>query len=225
MFDRRNVLLLGAPASGKGTQSAYIIRDFGLAQLSTGDMLREAVRSGTELGKQAKKYMDEGQLVTDSVIIDLISEALKRPECAKGAIFDGFPRTVVQAEELDTMLKKHSTSLTHIVNIEVPDEVLIERAAGRRSCSKCGKVFHISFNPPSVAGVCDKCGGELIQRDDDNEATMAKRLKIFHDTTEKLLTYYERGTNLLTIDGMAPADEIYIGKLKVFLNDIPQKQQ
>lgn len=205
-----NLVFLGPPGAGKGTQSAYIIRDYGVVQISTGDILRSAVKEGTELGKMAKKFMDEGKLVPDEVIIGIVKERLKQDDCKNGFILDGFPRTIPQAVSLDAMLKEDlDISLTHIISLEVDDNLIMERLTGRRTCRGCGKVFHIKYNPPKKEGVCDDCGGELYQRDDDKEETIAKRLKVYHEQTSALKDYYKNSGKLYIVNGVGEVEEIY----------------
>jgi len=205
-----NLVFLGPPGAGKGTQSSYIINDYKVVQISTGDILRSAVKEGTELGKMAKKYMDEGKLVPDDVIIGIVRERLKQDDCKNGFILDGFPRTIPQAVSLDAMLKDDlNISLTHIISLEVDDNLIMERLTGRRTCKGCGKVYHIKYNPPKKEGVCDDCGGELYQRDDDKEETIAKRLKVYHEQTSALKDYYKNSGKLYVVDGVGEVDDIY----------------
>ena len=203
------LILLGPPGAGKGTQAKRLIERYGIPQISTGDILRAAVREGTELGKKAKQYMDAGQLVPDEVVIGIIRERLKEADCAKGFILDGFPRTVPQAEALKSVLAELGQALDHVVSIEVPDEDLVERLTGRRTCRKCGAMYHVKFTPPKQEGVCDKCGGELYQRDDDKEETIRARLKVYHDQTAPLVEFYNEEGLLRRIDGVGSVDEIY----------------
>jgi adenylate kinase len=205
-----NLIFLGPPGAGKGTQSAYLIRDYGLVQISTGDLLRQAVKDQTPLGKEAKVYMDAGQLVPDSLIIGLMKDRLSAPDCGKGVIFDGFPRTIAQAEALDAMLKEDlKTEITHIISLEVADELLVDRAVGRRTCPKDGKVYHIKFNPSKVGGICDLCGGTLVHRDDDSEATIKNRLKVYHETTSLLKGYYGESGKFYSVDGKGNPDNVF----------------
>ena len=203
------LILLGPPGAGKGTQAKRLIERYGIPQISTGDILRAAVREGTELGKKAKQYMDAGQLVPDEVVIGIIRERLKEADCAKGFILDGFPRTVPQAEALKSVLAELGQALDHVVSIEVPDEDLVERLTGRRTCRNCGAMYHVKFTPPKQEGVCDKCGGELYQRDDDKEETIRARLKVYHDQTAPLVEFYNEEGLLRRIDGVGSVDEIY----------------
>ncbi len=180
------VILLGAPGAGKGTQANYIKEKFGIPQISTGDMLRAAVKAGTQLGLEAKKFMDAGGLVPDEVIIGLVSERIKDDDCANGFLFDGFPRTIPQAEAM----KEAGVGIDFVVEIDVPDEAIITRMSGRRMHPASGRTYHISFNPPKVAGRDDLTGEELIQRDDDHEDTVMKRLEVYHSQTKPLVDYY-----------------------------------
>lgn len=182
------IILLGAPGAGKGTQSKYITEKYEIPQISTGDILRKAVRDGTEVGKLAKSYMDEGKLVPDDVIIKIMNERLKEPDCAKGYILDGFPRTLNQAEKLETI-----TQIDVVLNLQVSTETILKRLTGRRSCTKCGAVYNLSFKPPPQEGKCE-CGGEIYQRDDDKEETVLKRIETYKNQTEPLIKYYsEKG--------------------------------
>jgi len=204
-----NMVFLGPPGAGKGTQSEQIIKDFGIVQVSTGDILRNAVKEESELGKLAKKYMDEGKLVPDDVIIGIVKDRLKEKDCQNGFILDGFPRTIPQAEALDKMLEDDlNISLTHVISLEVDDGKIIERLTGRRTCPQCGRGYHISFDPPKKEGICDECNTQLIQRDDDKEETIKKRLKVYHDQTEQLKDYYGKQGILTTVDGEKSPDEV-----------------
>lgn len=189
------LILLGAPGAGKGTQSEYITQKYGIPQISTGDILRKAVREGTDVGKLAKTYMDSGKLVPDEVIIKIMAVRLKESDCAKGYILDGFPRTINQAEQLETIAK-----VDVVINLEVPPEELLVRLTGRRSCPKCGVVYHVRFNSPPQEGKC-RCGSDLVQRDDDREATVMKRLDTYKDQTAPLIDYYEKKGLLKTVNG------------------------
>ena len=180
------LILLGAPGAGKGTQANYIKEKYGIPQISTGDMLRAAVKAGTDMGLAAKKIMDAGGLVSDDIIIGLVKERLKQDDCAKGYLFDGFPRTIPQAEAM----KEAGVAIDYVVEIDVPDSAIVERMSGRRVHVASGRTYHVKFNPPKVAGRDDETGEELIQRDDDKEETVIKRLSVYHDQTEVLLGYY-----------------------------------
>lgn len=182
------LILLGAPGAGKGTQAAFITEKYGIPQISTGDMLRAAVKAGTPLGLEAKKVMDAGQLVSDEIILGLIKERLKQPDCAKGFLFDGFPRTIPQAEALRTQ----GVDLDYVMEIDVPDEEIIKRMSGRRVHTASGRTYHVVFNPPKVAGKDDVTGEDLIQREDDKEETVRKRLEVYHSQTKPLVDFYSK---------------------------------
>jgi adenylate kinase len=202
------VVLLGPPGAGKGTQAKLLQDKFGVCQISTGDILRKAVTEQTPLGKEASQYINRGALVPDSVIVDLVAARLKEKDCEKGFILDGFPRTIPQAKSLDAILKQRGIGLNSVLSVQVPQDVVIERLAGRRTCRSCGALSHVTFSPPKKAGICDRCGGELYQRDDDREETIAHRLRVYDDQTAPLLDYY-RGQGLLReIDGVGAVDEI-----------------
>lgn len=186
-----NVILLGAPGAGKGTQAERIVARFGLPHISTGDMLRAAVANGTEMGLAAKKFMDAGALVPDEVVIGVVRDRLAEDDARDGFLLDGFPRTIEQAESLDGMLAEAERSITDVILLDVPEDELIQRLAGRRLCRECGKGYHVLFNQPRQEAVCDACGGELYQRDDDNETTVRNRLDVYRRQTEPLIGYYE----------------------------------
>jgi adenylate kinase len=197
-----NLVLLGPPGGGKGTQAKRLQDKYGLVQLSTGDMLRAAAASGSEVGKRAKAVMDAGQLVSDEIVIAIIDERLDQPDMAKGAIFDGFPRTLAQAEALDAMMARKGKKLDFAIEIRVPDAYLVERITGRFTCGKCGAGYHEKFQQPKVAGTCDACGStEFVRRPDDNVETVTKRLVAYHDQTAPLLPYYEKRGALKLVDG------------------------
>ena len=203
------ILLMGPPGAGKGTQAEKLIDEFKIPHISTGDMFRAAVSAGTELGKEAKKYMDAGGLVPDVVTIGIVREGLSKPECANGFILDGFPRTEEQAVALDGILKDLGIKLTGVVNISVPDSELVARVVGRRICKACGATYHVSFNPSKVEDVCDKCGGNIYQRNDDKEETVVNRLHAYHEQTEPLIEYYKKQGLYKEIDGLQPIDKVY----------------
>ncbi|MBX6422019.1 adenylate kinase [Thermosulfurimonas sp. F29] len=210
-----NIVFLGPPGAGKGTQAKRITERYGIPQISTGDMFREHLSKGTELGKKAKEYMDKGQLVPDEIVLGMVEERLKQPDCEKGFILDGFPRTVPQAEALDEMLAKWGKKIDYAIAIEVPDEELVKRLTGRRTCKNCGMMYHVIFKPPKVEGKCDACGGELYQRADDNEETVRNRLKVYHESTAPLIDYYEKKGVLHRVDGMGSIDEIFERIVKI----------
>jgi adenylate kinase len=203
-----NLILLGPPGAGKGTQAERITEDFDLPYISTGDMLREAVKTGTELGREAKDFMDRGELVPDEIIIGVILEKVEAPEAADGFILDGFPRNIAQAEALDDAFAKLGRSLTAALLLEVPDEELVRRLSGRR-VSKAGRPYHVDFNPPKVAGKCDVDGSDLIQRDDDKPEVVRNRLEVYHRSTSPLIEYYEDRGLLRRFDGTRPPTEVH----------------
>ncbi len=205
-----NIILLGPPGAGKGTQAQRLQSDLGMVQLSTGDMLRAAVASGTELGKKAKGLMEKGELVPDDLIVGLIKDRIAQPDCAKGFILDGFPRTEAQARALDKMLAEMAMKLDQVVEMEVDEKALTERVVGRFTCAKCGTGYHDSFKRPKVDGVCDVCGSkEFTRRKDDNAETMKTRMVAYRAQTEPLLPYYRARGVLKKVDGMAAMDEVY----------------
>ena len=192
-----NLILLGAPGAGKGTQAELLVKRLGIPAISTGNMLREAMANGTELGKKAKKYMDEGALVPDELILGIVADRVAQPDCQKGFILDGVPRTLAQAEALEAK----GVKIDHVVSIEVDDGKIEGRMTGRRVCAKCGASYHIVANPPKTEGVCDSCGGELIIRKDDAPETVLKRLAVYHASTEVLKDYYAKLGRLHTVNG------------------------
>jgi adenylate kinase len=202
-------VLLGAPGAGKGTQAKILIEKYGMPQISTGDLLRAAVGAGTPLGKEAKSYMDKGELVPDSVVLGMVEERLKQDDCKKGYILDGFPRNTKQAEALDKMLDALGMSLSAALSVDVPLEDLMKRLTGRRTCKACGQMYNVYFKAPAKEGVCDKCSGELYQRDDDKEATIKKRLEVYTAQTEPLIGYYKSKGILKSISGTGSIDEIF----------------
>ena len=192
-----NLILLGAPGAGKGTQAELLIEKLGIVSISTGNMLREAMANGTEIGKQAKHYMDNGLLVPDEVIMGIVAERVAQPDCANGFILDGVPRTLAQAEALDAK----GIRIDHVVSIEIEDSVIEGRMTGRRVCGKCGASYHIVANPTKVEGICDLCGSEVVVRKDDAPETVRKRLAVYHEQTEVLKDYYQRKGNLRLVEG------------------------
>lgn len=204
-----NLMLVGAPGSGKGTQAKRLLEKYELPQISTGDILRQAVQDGTALGIEAKKFMDSGKLVPDALIMGLIEERLDKPEYQKGWVLDGFPRTLAQAEGLVGLLEKLGKSLTHVIVLDVPSSVIVARIVGRRSCPKCGNVHHVTFSPPQVEGVCDKCGGELIQRSDDTEEKVLVRQKAFEAETASVVPFFEPNGIVHRIDGNQDAGTVF----------------
>ena len=204
-----NLVLLGAPGAGKGTQAKRIEQEFGIIQLSTGDMLRAEVSSGTAIGKQADEIMKAGQLVPDEIIIGLIDSRLDREDCRRGFILDGFPRTLAQATALDAMLASKHLKLDKVISIEVDDEAMVERISGRYTCARCGEGYHDRFKQPNVEGVCDVCGStEFVRRADDNAETVRQRLKAYHSQTEPIIAYYDKQALVRRIDGMPAIDQV-----------------
>lgn len=185
-----NVILLGAPGAGKGTQAERIVAEFVLPHISTGEMLRAAVEAGTAMGRAAQRYMSAGELVPDEVVIGVVRDRLAEPDAARGFLLDGFPRTLAQAEHLDEILAAAGRAVTHVILIDVPEDELVQRISGRRSCTGCGKLYNVTFDPPQVEGVCDVCGADLMQRADDNEETVRNRLAVYRRETAPLIDYY-----------------------------------
>ncbi len=205
------LILLGAPGAGKGTQAQKLSERLGVPQISTGDMLRKALRQGTELGLRAKGFMDAGELVPDDVVVGIVKERLTESDCAEGFILDGFPRTVAQADALGEV----GVLLDHALNIDVPQAELLGRLTGRRSCPGCGAMYHVMFTPPAVEGVCDKCGTALYQRDDDNETTVSSRLETYEAKTAPLIRYYDERGILRNVPGAGSPDEVFQSSLGV----------
>ena len=203
-----NLILLGPPGAGKGTQAKMLTEEFSIPQISTGDILRAAVKQGTALGLKAKSFMDAGGLVPDEVVIGIVIERLQYDDCKNGFILDGFPRTVAQADALQENLKSLGKDLDRVVALRVDTEALVERLTGRRTCRSCGRGYHVRFDPPAVEGRCDSCGGELFQRDDDREATIRNRLDVYDEQTAPLISYYRHTGLLVEVDGMQDIPEV-----------------
>ncbi len=195
------IVMLGAPGAGKGTQAKKISEKFSIPHISTGDIFRANIKNGTELGKKAKVYMDQGLLVPDELVVDLVVDRLKQEDCKNGYILDGFPRTIPQAEALDNALTAIGEKMDYAINIEVPDDYIINRMAGRRACVSCGGTYHIVNIPTKVEGICDVCGGTLILREDDKPETVKKRLDVYHEQTQPLVDYYQGKGILVDVDG------------------------
>lgn len=195
------LVLLGAPGAGKGTQADVLKEKLGIPHISTGDIFRSNIKNNTELGKKAKEYIDKGLLVPDEVTVDIVKSRIQEEDCIEGFILDGFPRTIPQAEFLDKILSELEINLDYVLNIHVPDEKLVNRLSGRRVCQKCGKSYHVIYNPPSKENICSECGGSIIQRDDDKEETVLNRLKTYHQQTAPLIEYYKNQGKLVTAIG------------------------
>lgn len=196
-----NLLIMGPPGAGKGTQAEVLVKELAISHISTGDMFRNAIKEGTEMGKKAKEYMDKGGLVPDEVVVGMVRERLRHPDCKKGFLLDGFPRTLAQAEALDEALQSLDIRLNGVINIDVPRERLMARLTGRRVCKKCGASYHVLFNLPKVEGKCNTCGGELYQRSDDNEEAVSNRLDVYKAQTQPLIDYYRKKDLLKNING------------------------
>ncbi|MCK5764252.1 MAG: adenylate kinase [Clostridiales bacterium] len=209
------LVLLGPPGAGKGTQAASIVEKYNVPHISTGDIFRKNLKEGTKLGLEAKGFMDCGELVPDSLVVDIVIDRLSNDDVVNGYLLDGFPRTVVQAESLNEYLEKNEDSLDFVLNIKVDPNVLVERAVGRRICKNCGATYHVKFNQPKVEGICDKCGGQLYQRADDNEETVANRIKVYMDETSPLIDYYSKKKILIDINGQKDIMEVFTDIVRI----------
>ncbi|MCR5486655.1 MAG: adenylate kinase [Lachnospiraceae bacterium] len=203
------IIMLGAPGAGKGTQAKMISEKYGIPHISTGDIFRANIKEGTELGKEAKSYMDAGKLVPDELTVRILLDRVAKEDCRDGYVLDGFPRTIPQAEVLDEELKKKGDQVDRAINVDVPDENIVGRMSGRRACLKCGATYHIEHLPPKKEGICDACGSELVLRDDDKPETVKKRLSVYHEQTQPLIEYYEGKQILCTVDGTKDAREVF----------------
>lgn len=203
-----NFILFGPPGAGKGTQAKFIVDTYSIPQISTGDILRDAVKSKSPLGVKAKEIMNSGALVSDEVVLAIVEERLAKSDCDNGFVLDGFPRTLPQAEALKALLGKNSKKINCVISLDIADEVIVKRLSGRRTCSVCGAGYHLLADPPKTDGVCNKCSGTLVQRDDDCEATIRKRLQVYHEQTSPLKEYYENGGFLFHVDGTSSIQEI-----------------
>ncbi len=203
------IIMLGAPGAGKGTQAKMLAEKYGIPHISTGDIFRANIKEGTELGKKAKEYMDKGLLVPDELVVDLVMDRFKADDCKNGYILDGFPRTIPQAEALDSALAAVGEKMDFAINVEVPDENIVNRMSGRRACVGCGATYHIKYNPTKVEGICDVCGKELILRDDDKPETVLNRLKVYHDQTQPLIDYYGKAGIVKEVDGTVDMNDVF----------------
>lgn len=203
------IIMLGAPGAGKGTQAKKIADKYQIPHISTGDIFRANIKNGTELGKKAKTYMDQGLLVSDELVVDLVVDRLAQDDCKNGCVLDGFPRTIPQAESLDEALAAKGEAIDYAVDVDVPDENIISRMSGRRACVACGATYHIVHIPTKVEGVCDRCGEKLILRDDDKPETVKKRLAVYHEQTQPLIDYYTKKNVLKSVDGTKDMEEVF----------------
>jgi adenylate kinase len=209
------IIMLGAPGAGKGTQAKRIAEKYNVPHISTGDIFRENIKEGTPLGKKAQEYMNRGELVPDSLVIEIATDRLTKDDCKEGFLLDGFPRTVEQAEALDKFLAEGGKKVDHVLDIDVDADILMKRLTGRRVCKGCGATFHITNIPPKVEGVCDVCGEELYQRDDDTEETVANRIEVYNSQTKPLIDYYEKSGNISHLDGSVDPDELLAEIVKI----------
>jgi adenylate kinase len=216
------IILLGAPGSGKGTQAQKLVEQFNIPQVSTGDLLREAVAAGTHLGKRAKAAMDAGELVSDDIVLGMIRERLAKPDAGNGFILDGFPRNLAQAQSLDGLLEELGAPLDAAVLMDVDFDVLLKRLTGRRTCAGCGRVYNVYFFPPAREGICDACGGELRQRDDDNEVTISQRLKVYEAQTAPLIEFYESRDKLKVVPAEGEIDAVYERLVAALVPSLPE---
>ncbi len=203
------IIMLGAPGAGKGTQAKKIAAKYEIPHISTGDIFRANIKNGTELGKKAKTYMDQGLLVPDELVVDLVVDRVNQDDCTKGYVLDGFPRTIPQAEALDKALESLDQKMDYAIDINVPDENIVNRMSGRRACVDCGATYHIVHAPTKEEGICDNCGGELILRDDDKPETVQKRLAVYHEQTQPLIDYYTEKGILKTVDGTVDLEDVF----------------
>ena len=203
------IIMLGAPGAGKGTQAQMIAEKYSIPHISTGDIFRANIKNGTELGKKAKEYMDKGLLVPDELTVQLLLDRVANDDCKNGYVLDGFPRTIPQADVLDSELTKLGDKVDYAVNVDVPDENIVHRMSGRRACLKCGATYHIEHIPPKTEGICDKCGSELVLRDDDKPETVQNRLAVYHEQTQPLIEYYDKKNILKTVDGTKDMQEVF----------------
>lgn len=203
------IIMLGAPGAGKGTQAKQIADKYSIPHISTGDIFRANIKEGTELGKKAKTYMDQGLLVPDELVVELVADRIQQDDCKNGFVLDGFPRTIPQAEALDAALEKINEKMDYAIDVDVPDENIIRRMSGRRACLSCGATYHIVSIPTKVEGICDRCGSNVVLRDDDQPETVKKRLEVYHEQTQPLIDYYKNQGILRTVDGVQPMEDVF----------------
>ncbi len=203
------IIMLGAPGAGKGTQAKRIAEKYTIPHISTGDIFRANIKNGTDLGRKAKEYMDQGLLVPDELTCDLVMDRIQQDDCKNGFVLDGFPRTIPQAEALDAALSKIGQKMDYAIDVDVPDENIVNRMGGRRACLSCGATYHIEFNPTKAEGICDACGAQTVLRDDDKPETVQKRLTVYHDQTQPLIDYYKKQDILKSVDGTQPMEAVF----------------
>ena len=203
------IIMLGAPGAGKGTQAKMIAEKYNIPHISTGDIFRANIKNGTELGKKAKTFMDQGLLVPDELVVELVADRIQQDDCKNGFVLDGFPRTIPQAEALDAALAKINEKMDYAIDVDVPDENIITRMSGRRACLNCGATYHIVSIPTKVEGICDRCGSPVVLRDDDKPETVKKRLEVYHEQTQPLIDYYKKKDILKTVNGVQPMEDVF----------------
>jgi adenylate kinase len=209
------IIMLGAPGAGKGTQAKKIAARYSIPHISTGDIFRANIKDGTELGKKAKTYIDQGHLVPDELVVDIVIDRVQQQDCSDGYVLDGFPRTIPQAEALDKALAEMGQSIDYAINVEVPDENIVQRMSGRRACVNCGATYHIVYAPTKIENVCDTCEGELILRDDDKPETVQERLNVYHEQTQPLIDYYTQQDKLVEVDGTIDIEKVFDAIVKI----------
>ena len=211
------IIMLGAPGAGKGTQAKMIAEKYNIPHISTGDIFRANIKNGTELGMKAKSFMDKGELVPDELTVSMLLDRVGQPDCKDGYVLDGFPRTIPQAEELDRALSGRNEKIDFAIDVDVPDENIVKRMAGRRACLKCGATYHMEHIPPKKEGICDSCGSELVLRDDDKAETVLKRLQVYHDQTQPLIDFYTRKGILKTVDGTQDMKDVFAAIVEILV--------
>ena len=210
-----NLILLGPPGAGKGTQAAKIVEKYNIPHISTGDIFRANIKEGTELGKKAQEYMNKGELVPDELVVDLVVDRVQQDDCKNGYVLDGFPRTIPQAEALDKALAEFGDKIDYAIDVNVPDENIVKRMGGRRACVGCGATYHLVYAPTKTEGICDVCGKELILRDDDKPETVQKRLNVYHEQTQPLIDYYTKAGILKTVDGTVDINDVFAAIVEI----------